>query len=274
MAIIVKSAACKRGALRYDLGFDDMKKTILAALFLGTAPAVFAEGGGKAPATGVMNLWQLLVSGGPVMVVLGALSIITITLILVCLFSLTRKSIVTGRYMQTADALLRKGDYLGLLAVSNRQNEAVARVMQLTLDFLTKHPRATIANVREIAQTEGVRQASAMHQTVSYLADIATLAPMVGLFGTALGMIKSFTAFSGDFAATRPVMLAAGVSEALLNTAGGLMIGIPAMAAYAFFRGRLNGLTGDLEAATARLLVLLSTSYKSGSPTDYSHIEE
>ena len=239
---------------------------------MGTAPAVFAQTAVKPPASAVMNLWQVLVSGGPVMIVLGVLSVITITLILVCFFSLTRRSVVTGRYMQTADALLRKGDYLGLLAVSNRHNEAVARVMQLTLDFLTKHPRATLANVREIAQTEGVRQASAMHQTVSYLADIATLAPMVGLFGTALGMIKSFTAFSGDFAAARPVMLAAGVSEALLNTAGGLMIGIPAMAAYAFFRGRLNGLTGDLESATARLLVLLSTSQKSGSAADHSGI--
>ena len=268
------SAACKREEVRYAPNFKDMKKLLWGALFLGMTPAVFAEGGGKAPAAGAMNLWQLLVSGGPVMVVLGALSIVTITLILVCLFSLTRRSVVTGRYMQTADALLRKGDYLGLLAVSNRHNEAVARVMQLTLDFLTKHPRATVANVREIAQTEGLRQASAMHQTVSYLADIATLAPMVGLFGTALGMIKSFTAFSGDFAATRPVMLAAGVSEALLNTAGGLMIGIPAMAAYAFFRGRLNGLTGDLEAATARLLVLLSTAYKPGTSSEYSPAEK
>lgn len=251
-----------------------MKKSLLAALILGAGPAALAQEGVKSPAAGAMNLWQLLVSGGPVMIVLGVLSVITITLILVCLFSLTRRSVVTGRYMQSAEALLRKGDYLGLLAVSNRHNEAVARVMQHTLDFLTKHPRATIANAREIAQTEGVRQASAMHQTVSYLADIATLAPMVGLFGTALGMIKSFTAFSGDFAATRPVMLAAGVSEALLNTAGGLLIGIPAMAAYAFFRGRLSGLIGDLEAATSRLLVLLSTNYKPGNGTDYHSIDK
>ena len=209
------------------------------------------------------------------MIVLGLLSIITITLILVCLFSLTRRSVVTARYMQTADALLRKGDYLGLLAVSNRHNESVARVMQHALDFVTKNPKATMANIREIAQTEGVRQASAMHQTVSYLADIATLAPMVGLFGTALGMIKSFTAFSGDFAASRPMMLASGVSEALLNTAGGLLIGIPAMAAYAFFRGRLNGLTGDMETAIARLLVLLSiSSHRFSTSQDYSASEK
>jgi biopolymer transport protein ExbB len=251
-----------------------MKKPLLLALAMGSGPAAFAQDSGKTPAAAVMSLWQVLMTGGPVMIVLGALSVLTITLILVCLFTLTRRSVVTGRYMQTADALLRKGDYLGLLAVSNRHGEAVAKVMQHTLDFLTKHPRATAANIREIAQTEGVRQASAMHQRVSYLADIATLAPMVGLFGTALGMIKSFTAFSGDFAATRPVMLAAGVSEALLNTAGGLLIGIPAMAAYAFFRGRLNGLTGDLEAATARLLVLLSTQYKSGSATDFQNLEK
>ena len=74
--------------------------------------------------------------------------------------------------MATADALLRKRDYLGLLAVSNRHGEAVARVVQKMLDFMTKNPQADFAQAREIAETEGTRVATNLHNKVMYLADI------------------------------------------------------------------------------------------------------
>jgi len=211
------------------------------------------------------DLWQVLISGGPVMIPLAALSVIAVMLIVIYFFTLRRGAVVSGRYMRSADAMLRKGDYYGLLAVSNRHNTAVARVMRRTLDFLTKNPGATLVEAREIAETEGTRQASGLNQQIVYLADIGTIAPMVGLFGTVLGMIKSFSVLAHDAAATRPMLLADGVSQALVTTAAGLLIGIPAMAAYAFFRGRVQGLIADLEAATTQLLALMGANFKPGS---------
>ena len=240
-------------------------KSLLATGFLLTAAAsAFAQedalptDAAAAPAT---SLWQVLISGGPIMIPLAALSVIAVMLIVIYFFSLGRRSVVSSRYMQTADALIRKKDYLGLLAISNRHNEAVARVMQRTMDFITKNPRATMSEAREIAQTEGVRQASALSQQIIYLADIGALAPMLGLLGTVMGMIQSFSVVANDMAATRPMMLADGVSEALVTTAAGLVIGIPAMAAYAYFRGRVQSLISDLETATTQLLALLSANY-------------
>lgn len=209
----------------------------------------------------VMTLWQVVNSGGVIMIPLAILSVIALALILIYFFTLSRRSVVTARYMQTADALLRKKDYLGLLAVSNRHNEAVARVLQRTLDFLTKNPKATLAEAREIAQTEGVRQASAMNRQISYLADIGSIAPMLGLLGTVLGMIKSFSVVANDMAATRPMMLADGVAQALVTTAAGLVIGIPAMAAYAFFRGRVQSLVSELETATTQLMAQVGANF-------------
>ena len=203
------------------------------------------------------SLWQIALSGGYVMIPLAALSILAVMLVLVYLVTLRRGAVATARYMQTAEALIRKKDYLGLLAVSNRHNEAVARIVQRTLDFLTKNPRATLAEAREIAQAEGMRLAGALNQQITYLADIGTIAPMLGLFGTVLGMIKSFTAVASDIAASRPMLLAHGVSEALVTTAAGLLVGIPAMAAYSFFRGRVQARISDLEAATTQLIALL-----------------
>jgi len=208
-----------------------------------------------------INLWQVMLSGGPVMIPLGILSVIAVMLILVYLFTMRRGAVVTKRYMATADALLRKRDYLGLLAISNRHREAVARVMQRTLDFVTQHPEATLADAREIAETEGTRQAAALNQRITYLADIGTIAPMLGLFGTVLGMIKSFSVVASDIVASRPIMLAEGVSEALVTTATGLVIGIPAMAAYSFFRGRAQSLIAELEAASTQLMALMSVAF-------------
>jgi len=207
------------------------------------------------------NLWQVLQSGGPVMIPLGLLSVIAVALVLVYLFTLRRGAVVTRQYMATAQALLRKRDYLGLLAISNRHNETVARIMRRTLDFVTQHPEATFTEAREIAETEGTRQAAALNQRIAYLADIGTIAPMLGLFGTVLGMIKAFSVVASDIVASRPIMLAEGVSEALVTTATGLVIGIPAMAAYAFFRGLVQSLIAELEAASTQLTALLSVAF-------------
>ncbi len=211
------------------------------------------------------DLVAVLLKGGVVMYPLAALSVIAVMLIIIFFFSLRRGGVVSGRYMKTADALLRKGDYYGLLALSNRHNQSVARVMRRTIEFLTKNPGATIAEAREIAETEGTRQASALNQQIVYLADIGTIAPMVGLFGTVLGMIKSFSVVANGLDASRPMLLAGGVAEALVTTAAGLLIGIPAMAAYAYFRGRVQSLIADLEAATTQLMALMSANFKPGS---------
>ena len=213
------------------------------------------------PAPPDTSLWQVVVSGGPVMIPLGILSVIAVMLVLIYLFTMRRGAVVTRRYMTTADALLRKRDYLGLLAISNRHREAVARIMQRTLDFVTQHPEAGFAEAREIAETEGTRQAAALNQRIAYLADIGTIAPMLGLFGTVLGMIKSFSVVASDIVASRPIMLAEGVSEALVTTAAGLVIGIPAMAAYAFFRGRVQSLIAELEAASTQLMALMAVAF-------------
>lgn len=209
-----------------------------------------------------LSILQILMSGGPVMVPLGILSVIAVMLIFVYLLTMTRRSIVSRRYMQTAEALLQKRDYLGLIAVSHRHNEAVARIMGRTLDFVTKNPKSPVSEARDIALTEGTREASVLNQRIVYLADIGAIAPMLGLFGTVLGMIRSFSVVASDIATTRPMLLAEGVSEALVTTAAGLFIGIPAMAAYSFFRGRVQGLVADLEAATTQLMALFASTYK------------
>ena len=99
------------------------------------------------------TILEALMGAGPVMIVLFALSVFFVMLVIVYVMTIRRGAVVSSGYMATADALLRKRDYLGLLAVSNRHGEAIARVVQKMLDFTTKNPNADLQQVREIAET-------------------------------------------------------------------------------------------------------------------------
>jgi biopolymer transport protein ExbB len=209
------------------------------------------------------TLWEVLQSGGYFMIPLGILSVFTVLLIFIFFFTIRRGSVVTAGFLQTADARLRKRDYLGLLSDSSRHGEILARVVRRTLDFVTKNNGASIEAVREIAESEGIRQSANLNQRVSYLADMGAIAPMLGLLGTVSGMIKSFSALAGDVAASKPLLLAQGVSEALVCTAAGLLVGIMAFSAYAIFRTRAGRLTADLEAATTQFFAMFTMTYAS-----------
>src|SRR3989440_1667280 len=207
------------------------------------------------------SVLDCLIAAGPLMGALLLLSILSVMLVITYLLTIRRGAVVSSGFMATADALLRKRDYLGLLAVSNRHGEAIARVVQKVLDFTTKNPNAQFEQMREIAQTEGTRVAASLNNRVIYLADIGMIAPLLGLLGTVFGIIRSFGALGADVGSARYVALSQGISQALVNTAAGLAIGIPAMIFYAFFRGKAQKLISDLEAASTHVLALLSLQY-------------
>ena len=168
----------------------------LFALFAGATPFLAQTPAPLAPdlPQHTKSILQTLIDAGPVMIPLFALSVFSVMLVIVYLLTIRRGAVVSSGYMATADALLRKRDYLGLLAVSNRHGEAIARVVQKMLDFTTKNPSADFQQVREIAETEGTRVATSLNNRVIYLADIGMIAPMLGLLGTVFGIIKSFGA--------------------------------------------------------------------------------
>jgi biopolymer transport protein ExbB len=238
--------------------------SLLAAL-AGTTPLLAQNATTTAPLVPDLphskSVLDALIAAGPVMILLFALSIIFVMLVITYLMTIRRGAIVSSGFMATADALLRKRDYLGLLAVSNRHGEAIARVVQKILDFTTKNPNSDFQQVREIAETEGGRVAASLNNRVTYLADIGMIAPLLGLLGTVLGIIRSFGALGSDLGTARYVLLSKGISEALVNTCAGLAVGIPAMVFYAFFRGKSQKLISELESASTHVLALLSLQY-------------
>ena len=104
-------------------------------------------------------------------------------------------------------------------------------------------------------EAEGRRIAARLYASVDWLADIAAIAPLVGLLGTVLGMFKAFGGIAADVSAgAKPVVLAQGVSQAIVTTIFGLVVAIPCLAAYAFFRRRAAKRVAELEEAVEEVV--------------------
>lgn len=234
-----------------------IRRTVLSAGWLATMPlAHAAEAEAAAPPS--MNLMEIISAGGVMMFPLALLSLATCVLVFMYLLTIRRNAVVSDRFMEAAETMIRRRDYLGLISYCHQRNECMARIAQKTLDFFTKYPMASFSDVREVAQSEGSRQAGLLNSRITYLADVGSIAPMVGLLGTVLGMIKSFLQIAGgDVQGVRQMQLAEGVSEALITTAAGLIIGIPALVFYSMFRGRVRKYVAELEAAATHLMALL-----------------
>lgn len=225
--------------------------------------ALVASAETATPAAKEMNFLEILAKGGIMMYPLGLMSVITVLLILVFLLTIRRNAIVSDRFMNSAESMIRKRDFLGLIALSHRRNECMARIVQKTLDFASTNPGTSFDNIRDVAQVEGSHQAGLLTSRVTYLADIGAIAPMVGLLGTVFGMIEAFMQiYSGQVQGVREMGLAEGVSKALIATAGGLAISIPALAFYSIFRGRVQKYSSELEAAATYFIALLHAQYE------------
>ena len=233
--------------------------SFLLASLIGTSSALAQDTPPESTEAG-FDLLDIVSKGGIMMYPLGLLSIGAVILIFLFFLTIRRNTVVSNRYMHTAEALIEKRDYTGLLNFSKKRNECIARITQRTLGFAAKNTSAAFNELREVAEAEGSRQANSLTQRISYLADIGTIAPMVGLLGTVIGMIKSFLEISGgNYVGVRQMKLAGGVSEALVTTAGGLVVGIIAMTFYSIFRSRVRNYIAELESASTHILALLSS---------------
>jgi len=157
-------------------------------------------------------------------------------------------------------------DLEGLASYVSERGQATARLVDRVLLFLERHPDATPEAINAVAEAEGNRIAALLNQRVLYIMDVGVLAPLLGLMGTVVGILTSFGHIADSNASSmRTMMLAGGVSQALVSTAGGLVVGIIAMSFFSYFRGRVQHLISILESEGTLLtqeLILLSRRHR------------
>lgn len=205
------------------------------------------------------NVLQLFEKGGFIMWPLLALSFVAAIVFFLCLWTTRRGAVLPYRFVSEVEVYIRKKDYAGLMALCDYSDSSFSRTIQVVVMFLQRNPMANMEEVREVANAEGSRQANILTRQISWLSDIGAIAPMLGLLGTVIGMMKTFIEIAdGNFEGVKQMQMAGGIAEALITTAGGLILGIPCVCAYVFFRSRIQKRITDMEVAITHILSVIS----------------
>ncbi|MFD0667524.1 MotA/TolQ/ExbB proton channel family protein [Ramlibacter sp. MAHUQ-53] len=192
-----------------------------------------------------------------------ACSILALALIIERFLSLKRAKVAPPKLLEEALAVARHAVPSPDVVTQLEQNSALGEVLASGLRALGANPRCTEVDLRSAMETTGRAVAHRLERSLSALATIASAAPLLGLLGTVIGMIEIFGSQApGGGTGGNPAQLAHGISIALYNTAFGLIIAIPALIFWRYFRARVDEYLLGLELASERLLRHLLTLRK------------
>jgi biopolymer transport protein ExbB len=202
------------------------------------------------------SLLDMLVAGGPVMIPLGLASFLLVLITFERLIALRRRSVVPRLFVQRLLLQIREGALDRGDALSRCEEDAshVARVFAAAIRKWGKPG----VEVEQAVLDEGERVANVLRKYLRVINGISTVSPLLGLSGTVWGMMKAFNTIATNSAMGRAEMLAGGISLALVTTATGLMVAIPAMVLYLYFIGRVDGLVMEIDGYGQELVNLIS----------------
>ncbi len=195
----------------------------------------------------------MLIKGGPVMAVLLLVSVVALAMILVKLYQFSRARLSRNAFIEPVIVALGRGEREAVLAALRNEAHPVARVMETAVVTGTSMRLSADERDAEIARI-GTAEIRNLESYLRGLEVIANLSPLLGLLGTVLGMIKAFSKLEAAGSKVDPALLAGGIWEALLTTAFGLVIAIPALAAYYMFEGRVETVRAAMKDAVVRVL--------------------
>lgn len=183
-----------------------------------------------------LNFYEQLVAGGAGIWVIGALSVLAIAVALERLHRFRPGAVVPPALVDEVVPLWQGGRFDELEQALARNDSVLAR----TLRFLVAHRARWSAEVLATRAGEVASRALRGQQQRAYpLAVVATVAPIVGLLGTVVGMIEAFHVIAFTGGTGDASLLAGGISKALINTAAGLAVALPSLAMHHYFRHRL-----------------------------------
>jgi biopolymer transport protein ExbB len=192
---------------------------------------------------------ELVTAGGWLMVLILACSVVVVAICIERLFTLNPKKIAPPHLLATVWKQLKAGEMDAARLKNLKQSSPLGRILAAGL--------ANAYHGRDVMK-ESIQEAAAhvIHDLERYLntlGTIAAIAPLLGLLGTVVGMIKVFAEIMAQGTGNASA-LAGGISEALITTAAGLTVAIPALVMHRYFVGRIDGIVVELEQETIKLV--------------------
>jgi biopolymer transport protein ExbB len=184
--------------------------------------------------------------GGPVMYAILVCSLAGLAIIVVKAVELRSSRVVPERLINGVAVRWSSGDISGAVALTEARDCSMGRVLRAGLD-MHDWGREDVVRAMESA---GGREEAALGRYIRSLGALATVAPLLGILGTVLGMITAFNVIAAS-GSRRPDLIASGISQALITTASGLVVAIPLYLCFHYFRGKLDRLLSAMEEAAA-----------------------
>ena len=210
------------------------------------------------------SLWGIIHSGGVLMIPLAACSMILLAFIFERSISLRRGRVIPKPFVRRFLAQMHSGE-LDRQQAMTLCEESGSPVAEVFAGAVRKWGRPAV-EVEQAIIDAGERVTNSLRRYLRVLNTVATISPLLGLLGTVVGMISAFNAIATSDAMGRPELLAAGISQALLTTAAGLSVAIPALICYLFFVSRVDRLIMDIDSLSQELVPLISAEEMGNRP--------
>ena len=197
-------------------------------------------------------MFELVVSGGWVMWPLILCSIIALAIVGERLWALQKKYISPSGLVEQVQRWLETEELNETHVEALRVSSPLGRILAAGL-VNRKHSHDV---VREAVEDAGRHVLPELERFLNTLGSISAIAPFLGLLGTVVGMIKMFAGI-GNQGVGDPTLIATGISQALITTAAGLLIAIPGVLFYRYFRGKVNELILEMEQQAIKFIMVL-----------------
>jgi biopolymer transport protein ExbB len=204
-------------------------------------------------------MWELVRAGGPFMAPIILCSIVAVGILLERLWTLQRKRVLPQELIKKVTQLADSNQVNVKIIEALEKNSPLGRVLAAAL---ANRDRGREIMMERVEDT-GRHVVHELERFLNSLGTIASISPLLGLLGTVTGIIHAFNAVvlggMGD-----PRMLASGISEALITTAGGLAVAIPSFIAYRYLRGKVERIVIEME----KIAVTFADSLGARSPAE------
>ena len=213
----------------------------------------------------VGSFWKrYFLDGGPIMWPLLILSIIALAVIIERFIALRRAKINVNEFLaKIRKALVINRSIREAIKVCEQYRGPVASIMKAGL-LKYGQPKE---DVQKTIENAALFEMARLERFLALLATVANVAPLIGFFGTVVGMIQSFDALA-EAGLSNPALVAVGIKVALITTAGGLAVAIPVQLAYNYFISRINKFVRDIETSANMLLETFGEMERSGITPD------
>jgi biopolymer transport protein ExbB len=206
------------------------------------------------------TLWK----GGPVGYIIIALSIGALALIVMHLVQIRRSKLLPPVQLETLEELLSNGNVQGALefCIDPNNDSYLTRILA---GGLLRYQRSAFGpfELKNALEEAGEDQTARLYRSTDALGVIGTIAPLLGLLGTVLGMVGAFETI-GQTSSNNHEMLATNISEALVTTLLGLILAIPCVSLFSYFRNRIDGISSESAGEIERLVLHLEESRNEG----------